>query len=80
MKSILWVEEEFIDAEDICRKFDDRIVKDLIQYQNILTLFCKNKINHSLNEYKMSKNWCPKCRNHTYSDGRSQCSVCGNDY
>jgi len=55
-------------------------MKYLIQNQNILTLFGKNKIINSMNEYKMSKNWCPKCRNHTYSDGRCQCSVCGDDY
>jgi len=25
-------------------------------------------------------NWCANCRNHTYSNGKSHCSVCGNEY
>jgi len=58
----------------------DRIIKNLIQNQNILTLLGKNKIVDSLIEYKMSKNWCPSCRNNTYSDGKCHCSVCGTDY
>jgi len=55
-------------------------MKYLIQNQNILTLLGKNKIIDPLIEYKMSKNWCPNCRNNTYSDGRCHCSVCGTDY